>query len=235
MKATPLQFVEGARDLIGQPYLWGGNGETMGDVLRKYAAAKEQGSSATETMIKFINRMLKADIDKIHLQDCSGLVIEVLRKLGAYKGDLTAQGLYENCTPIDKPEFGCLAFYYNGTKHNHVGICSGDDTVIHDLSVSTGVIEEKISKRAGKWADYGRLDKWIDYGVTDTVTLAKDVYVYNTAQEAKRNVPNERTIIYKAGIYYIYKTYEDCTNITKSKGKAGGWIYNPVLVKAEEW
>ena len=234
MKATPLQFVECARTLLGQPYLWGGNGETLGDVLRKYADAKGQGKDSTEQMIKFINKMLKADLDSVHLQDCSGFIIEVLRKLGAYKGDLTAQGLWENCTPIDKPEFGCLCFYYNGTKHNHVGICTGDDTVIHDLSTSVGIVEEKFSKR-GKWVDFGRADKWIDYGASDTITLAKDVYVYNSAQEAKRNVPNEKTIVYRSGVYFIYKTYENCTNITKTKGKPGGWIYNPILYKAEEW
>ena len=56
MKVSSEKFVQKAFDLIGNPYLWGGNGETLGDVIRKYADSKGQGKEATEDMIAFINQ-----------------------------------------------------------------------------------------------------------------------------------------------------------------------------------
>ena len=236
------KFVQSAFDLIGNPYLWGGNGETLEDVIRKYADAKEQGKDATNDMIEFINLHYCIKLNEIHLQDCSGLVIEILRKLGVVSEtyDLTAQGLYENCKKITKPCKGALAFYWDGKKHNHVGICANETTIIHCLSTKTGVIIEDISRRGDKWVDFAFPYKWINPDIDDkadydTITLAKDVYVYRSATDAQEN-NKAKGYLYKAGTYYIYKTFKGkYTNITKTIGVAGGWIRNDIMQQAEEW
>ena len=242
MKVSSEKFVQEAFNLIGNPYLWGGNGETLGDVIRKYADAKGQGKDATDAMIAFINQHYAIDCDKIHLQDCSGLIIEILRKLEIVSSsfDLTAQGLYENCKKIAKPCKGALAFYWDGKKHNHVGICASETCVVHCLSTKTGVIVEDIAKRSDKWVDFAFPYKWVDQTIDDkadydTITLAEDVYVYRTADDANENNKAKGTL-YKHGTYYIYKTFRGkYTNITKNIGVAGGWIRNDILQEAEEW
>lgn len=234
--ATVNQMIKYAYSLVGQPYLWGGNGETIEDVIRKYADAKGQSKSNTDEMLRFIKGIVPYDLSKVHLQDCSGLMVEILRKIGAVPKDFdaTAQGLFEKCEKIKKPVEGALAFYYDGKKHNHVGLCSNSGTVIHCLSVKTGVIVEPISKRADKWVDFG-LPKWcIDFSY-DTVTTKEDVWVYNSADEAREKPEGCRKWLYKAGEYFIYKTAKDCTNISKDKGSAGGWITNHDLNCAVLW
>lgn len=233
MMPTVEQMIETAFKLVGQPYLWGGNGETLEDIIRVYADSKGQGKSATSDMIKFVSTMILIPLSTIHFQDCSGLIVEVLRKIGAVSKswDESAEGIYKKCTKVDKPCKGAFAFFYNGKKHNHVGICVDETTVIHSYSVNTGVIVEPIANKKGKWVDFG-LPKWcIDFNI-DTITLVKDVYVYRTAREAKEKPETAQKTLYKKGIYYTFRTYEDCTNITKEQESAGGWIYNPDLYDA---
>lgn len=68
--------------------------------------------------------------------DCSGLVVECLKTIGAMslKGDLTAQGLYARFKEyeVDKPVTGALAFWYNGQrrKMTHVAICIDEEYCI---------------------------------------------------------------------------------------------------------
>lgn len=165
-KVKSKKFVKTAEALVGNPYLWGGNGETLKDILTTYAKNNGQADEATATMIDFINlTKQKVNLEDIHFQDCSGLVVEVLRKLKAVNStfDLTAEGLYQICTPVKKAQRGALCFYYQNGKHNHVGICVDKSTVVHALSTKTGVIIELISERADKWKDFGLLDKYIEY------------------------------------------------------------------------
>ena len=241
MKISCEKFVQTAYEMLGNPYLWGGNGETLADILRKYADAKGQGKEATEDMINFINKHFCIRCEEIHFQDCSGLIVFILRLLGAVEKDYdtTAEGLYKECDKIKTPKKGALAFYYDGKKHNHVGICCGTNTVIHCLSTKTGVIVEDISKRSDKWKDFGFPSKWVNEDTDDlteysTVDLVEPVYVYNTAKEAEEN-DTTKGILYKKGTYYIYKTYKGrYSNITRTIGVAGGWIRNDILQSAEE-
>lgn len=168
-KALVSDVIKEAVNLIGNPYLWGGNGETLEYTIRKFAKTCGQDESQTNTMIEFIKKMypsiMPTILSEIHLQDCSGLIVEILRKLGAVNSsfDTTAQGFYEKCKPISSPKAGALAFFYNGTKHNHVGICIDDKTVIHAYSTKLGVVCELISDRADEWVDFGLLESYIKY------------------------------------------------------------------------
>lgn len=59
---------------------------------------------------------------------------------------------------------------------------------------------------------------------SEKYTLAKSTKVYTNASDAKNN--KNATGTYSAGTYYVYKKSDGMINITKTKGKAGGWI-NP--------
>ena len=233
--ATASQMIKEAYSLVGQPYLWGGNGETLEEIIRKYADGKGQGKSATDDMIKFLKGIIPVGLDT-HFQDCSGMVIEILRKLGVIdnKYDATAEGLWKACKKIDKPCEGTWAFYFDGKKHNHIGICVNNLTVIHCLSTKTGVIVEPIERRKEKWVNFGLPTAFIDFSY-DTVTLKDDVWVYRTAKEAEEKKDTSTKILYKKGEYYKFKTYGNCTNISKKPDVAGGWISNFDLHSAEEW
>ena len=165
MKVKSKVFVKAAVELKGNPYCWAGNGETLADILRSYATKNGQSKSATDDMITYLNRLLDTPLDKIHFQDCSGLIVELLRKLGVVSDtfDDNAEGLYHRCTKITKPQRGALCFYYQNGRHNHVGICVDKNTVVHALSTKTGVIVEALSVRADKWKEYGLLDEFIQY------------------------------------------------------------------------
>ena len=233
---TASKFVSEAYGLIGQPYLWGGNGETLADIVSDYATKKEQSKSATDEMIQFLQRKTCVNFSDIHFQDCSGMIVEILRKNDCVSKtfDMTAEGLYKECKKIKTPCEGALAFYYDGKKHNHVGICHGGNIVVHCLSVKTGVIAEPIEKRKDKWVEFGLLNKYIEYDI-DTITTYKGVAVYRTADEADKNDTTKSVTIYKPNTYYIYRTYGNCVNITKTLGVAGGWVRKDILTDAEEW
>lgn len=59
---------------------------------------------------------------------------------------------------------------------------------------------------------------------SEKYTLKKSTKVYMNADDAKNG--KNATGTYTAGTYYIYKKSNGMINITKTKGKAGGWI-NP--------
>lgn len=66
--------------------------------------------------------------------DCSGYVSYVLNQSGWNVGRLTAQGLYNICTPTDSPNPGDLVFFigtYDTPEISHVGIYVGDGWMLH--------------------------------------------------------------------------------------------------------
>ena len=59
---------------------------------------------------------------------------------------------------------------------------------------------------------------------SEKYTLSKSTKIYMNASDAKNSKNSVGT--YPAGTYYVYKKSDGMINITKTKGKAGGWI-NP--------
>ncbi len=111
--------------------------------------------------------------------DCSGLFYWAFKELGGYmyhgsntmynkyctsKGKLTKKGRADG-KPL-KP--GTAVFTGNESKHNHVGLYIGNDTVIEASGTQAGVITTKIS--GGKWTYWGEM-KGVDYSNTEGDTL----------------------------------------------------------------
>ena len=226
MKKKPSEFIMWCAQQIGNPYMWGGNGESTFDLVRKLANSKGQNSSNTQTMLNFMENNGFVDC---RFYDCSGLVVTYFLAIGAITSDMTANDLYKKSTPVSAPIAGCLAFLLrsDGTAY-HVGIVDGD-TVIQALDQSKGVVREVIHKR--KWV-YALPEFAIDYTdaqhktfcVGDELRIKEAVSVYNCAYSAKN--PDERTvpIYYPARTYYVYKIADGCVNITRTLGVAGGWL-----------
>ena len=59
---------------------------------------------------------------------------------------------------------------------------------------------------------------------SEKYTLSKSTKIYMNASDAKNSKNSVGT--YPTGTYYVYKKSDGMINITKTKGKAGGWI-NP--------
>lgn len=85
---------------------------------------------------------------------------------------------------------------------------------------------------SGKYCPHRTLDMGWDRFIkmiedkleTEKYTLVTDVHVYMSAKDAISGVNSVKT--YPAGEYFVFNKSKDMINITKTEGKAGGWI-NP--------
>lgn len=142
-------FVDYLNSKVGYPYLWGGQGETIDDILGAYAHKNGQGDTATENMINFlVNNKFMTHVE---FYDCSGLCVNHFIKQGYIKGDMTAHGLYtllkNNITDV---RAGDLGFLVDSTGHaTHVGAMVDNTHIVHAWSQKVGIIKEDISCR--KW------------------------------------------------------------------------------------
>jgi hypothetical protein len=123
--------------------------------------------------------------------DCSGLIIEAFRSIGAY-GDKTANTLFLispesgkfNSLPANP--YGCAVFregIKNGQKAKvHVGICIGNGQVIEARGVDYGVVQTDITKRG--WTHWSKL-RDVDYS---EVPLPQPV-AFTLSRQLKRTLP----------------------------------------------
>lgn len=231
MKVKASEFIKWVESKVGCPYLWGGQGETLFDMVRKYCATKSQSNSSTEKMINFLKR--KGVVDK-EFYDCSGLGVKFLLDYGALKHDTTADGLYRKCVLINEEDVraGDWAFFLDGARAYHIGYMVTDDMVVHALDQEVGVVKEKLSARK-EWVAFGRPDFCMEYDIPieidfnnlragDKITTTKDLKGYNNAENAVKGVKPVCT--YAAGVYYVYKVSRGAVNITRHKGIPGAWV-----------
>lgn len=231
MKVKTSEFIKWVESKVGCPYLWGGQGETLFDMVRKYCATKSQSNSSTEKMINFLKR--KGVVDK-EFYDCSGLGVKFLLDYGALKYDTTADGLYRKCVLINEKDIraGDWAFFLDGARAYHIGYMVTDDTVVHALDQEVGVVKEKLSARK-EWVAFGRPDFCMEYDIPievdfnnlragDKITIAKDLKGYTNAENAMKD--EKAVCTYTAGTYYVYNVYKGAVNITRHKGIAGAWV-----------
>jgi hypothetical protein len=224
-----LDFLEYVESKVGCPYLWGGQGETLYDIVAKYAKGKSQSEANTVKMLGF---MEDHGIKDTQFFDCSGLAVKWLLEHDKIDYDMTAAGLYRKCTPITEKEVdtGCWCFLKNSNGIYHIGYLVDKNTVVHAFNQEKGVIKEK--RTARKWI-YARPDFAFSFKTTqnapkeplkigDKVTLTKSVKGYNTADNALKG--KNPTVTYGGGEYYVYKFYKNAVNISKKKGSAGAWV-----------
>ena len=86
--------------------------------------------------------------------DCSGLVIECLKSVGVLprKGDWTAEGLYQLCKPVPKPDPGELVFWADESgKHVHVEICIGGELSIGASGGGSWAVDTKEAYKRGAY------------------------------------------------------------------------------------
>lgn len=235
MKVKASEFIKWIESKVGSPYLWGGQGETLFDMVRKYCLSKSQSAAATEKMIDFL--MKNGVVDK-EFYDCSGLGVRYLIDCGALNYDTTADGLYRKCDKIEKKDVRAsdFVFFVKDGHASHIGYMVTDDIVVHALDQTVGVIREKLSARK-EWNAFGRPTAYIEYDlekeeadvkmlkVGDKITVKKRLKRYSTAQNAHDDEKAKKDL-YEPGVYYVYKIDMDTgsINITKTKGEAGSWV-----------
>lgn len=224
-----LDFLEYVESKVGCPYCWGGNGETLYDIVAKYAKGKSQSDEKTVKMLGF---MEDHGIKDTQFFDCSGLGVKWLLDHDKIDHDMTAAGLYRKCTPITEKEVveGCWCFLKNSTGIYHIGYLVDDNTVVHAFNQEKGVIKEK--RTARKWI-YARPDFAFTFtkqqkpqigtlAVGDKVTITESINGYNTADNVIKG--KNPTVTYEPGEYYVYKIYKGSVNISKKKDVPGAWV-----------
>ena len=230
MKVKTSEFIKWVESKVGCPYLWGGQGETLFDMVRKYCATKSQSKEATEKMITFLKK--KGVVDK-EFFDCSGLGVKYLLDHGALKYDTTADGLYKKCVLINMDEVraGDWVFFIKDRRAVHIGYMVTDSEVVHALDQTVGVIREKLSANK-EWNSAGRPEFCMEYDLPqntatddlkpgDKITTT-DIKGYNTADNALKG--KNVVCTYSAGTYYVYKVHNGAVNITRHKGIPGAWV-----------
>lgn len=235
MKVKASEFIKWVESKVGSPYLWGGQGETLFDMVLKYCLSKSQSAAATEKMIVFL--MKNGVIDK-EFYDCSGLGVKFLMDHGALRYDTTADGLYRKCDPISDDEIraGDWVFFIEDECAVHIGYMVTDTEVVHALDQTVGVVREKLSERK-EWNAAGRPTAYIEYDlekekvdvkklkVGDKITVKTELKRYNTAWDAQHDVRAMKDL-YEPGVFYVYKVDDDtgAVNITKKKDEPGSWV-----------
>lgn len=142
-----FDFTKWAKEQVGSAYLWGGQGESLYELIENLAAKKEQSDANTDKMLDFIKRK---GIPDLHFFDCSGLSVDYLLRNKALAYDTTAAGLYRLCDPIKESEVveGDWAFLKDSDGDiYHIGYVVDNNEIVHAFSQSDGVIQEKRSKR----------------------------------------------------------------------------------------
>lgn len=229
-KLNVKEFSTWLKAQVGMPYLWGGQNETLFDLIRKLAKNKNQSTEKTNQMLKFLENM---GIKDVHFFDCSGLIVTYLLKNKVITYDTTAAGLYKKCTPIDASEIseGCWGFLKDKDGDiYHVGVLVDNDKMVHAFNQQKGVIIE--DRKIRKWI-YARPDfafafenpqkpQYDTLSVGDKVTITQSIKGYNNADNAFK--AKNPTVTYPSGTYYVYKKHNGAVNITRTKGVPGAWV-----------
>lgn len=112
--------------------------------------------------------------------DCSGLVLEVLKAAGVYKGhfDTTAQGLYDDLTKnksaaiTHSPEPMCLAFYGKSNKEiTHVTLCVSSTRMLEAGGGGAKVVDLASAAKANAYVRIRPIDSRVDI-----IAIVKPVY-----------------------------------------------------------
>ena len=146
-------------------YIWGTAGET-------WTAAKQKQLEKTTDADRAQGRRYGSRWIGHRVADCSGLFSWAFRQLGGYMyhgSDTMYRKYCVNKGELSKgkrTDFGALkpgtaVFVWNGKKYSHVGLYTGDGTVIEAMGTIGGVTTTKVS--LSKWTHWGELTG-VEYG-----------------------------------------------------------------------
>ena len=228
-KLIVKEFTAWLKEQVGNAYMWGGQNESVYDLVKILAEKKGQSSAKTEKMLEYMKKYGARDI---RFFDCSGLGVTYLLEKKAITSDTTASGLYKKCEPINESEVveGCWCFLKNDSGIYHIGYVVDNDMVVHAFNQEKGVIMER--RTARKWIyakptfafafESAQKPNVATLNIGDKVTLTESVKGYNTANNALKGI--DHVAIYPSGTYYVYKKYKNVVNISKSKNVPGAWV-----------
>ena len=145
-------------------YIWGTAGE-------QWTEAKQKVLEQTTDADRAQGRAYGSKWIGHTVADCSGLFSWAFKKLGGYmyhgsdtmyKKYCTAKGELKKGKRTDRGTLkpGTAVFVWNGKTYSHVGLYTGNNTVIEAMSTINGVTTSRVT--AGKWTHWGEL-AGVDY------------------------------------------------------------------------
>lgn len=143
-------------------YLWGGQGENVMTTTPETIRKKETNDQNAARVLKCLAGKINngANMKKAKFFDCSGLVVDILRRLGIISdtADYTAQGIYNDlCVPVLKADIrpSDLCFISSSGKISHVGIITDTNICVEAVGRDVGIISRGMNKNS--WNLYGRV------------------------------------------------------------------------------
>lgn len=148
-------------------YVWGGNGESIINLLPKLTDKEEQKIANIRRDLTLLSkRILKqVDIYEIRGEDCSGLGIRFLHfDKDIISSDMTANSLYEYIVGTDKKKAhgkkvslknvkaGDFLFMGNDTDKWHIGYAVSEKWAVESKDRDVGVVKTSIADRGWKYA-----------------------------------------------------------------------------------
>ncbi len=115
--------------LLGNPYVWGGKGESLTGMKdpEKWITGKEDSANNVKRALAFYRKVVASGKKLIQAFDCSGLVAWPMKQVGIDQANNNADTLYGQCRKITKDKLrpGSLVFIggKNGKPNSmrHVG------------------------------------------------------------------------------------------------------------------
>lgn len=190
MSTVQEKFVEYILKYIGQPYVWGGNGENLTPsnyesfIDRKNTSASNKAASKS-----FCKKLFNAGQKSVKVHDCSGYISWALITAGLRTGRTDCDGLWSKCTRTYSPADFTLLFRWSSSNkedETHVGVYY-KGYQYHAKGSSYGVVKEKY--RASYWHKMGTYPGLSDAGSAAfafTKVLKKPMYDRQDVREMKK-------------------------------------------------
>lgn len=173
-------FSKWLKEQVGSAYLWGGQGESVFELVESLAKRNNQSDAATAITLRYLSSHGTRDI---RFFDCSGLAVRYLLDNKGLAYDTTAAGLYRLCDPVKDSEIreGDWCFLCDsGNNIYHIGYIVDNDMVVHAFDQEKGVIMEKRSNQ--NWI-YARPEFAFDFSALEEnkeETVTAKEYVVNS-------------------------------------------------------
>ena len=137
-------------------YVWGANDETVVNLLDRICNMETDKKDVDRILTLLKKRLLEGcDIFKIRCDDCSGLAVGFLLKMGVISSDMTADSFYNyipNKIRLGDVKAGDFLFMGNDIKKTHVGYAVSKYYAIESKNRDVGVVQTKISDRGWGYA-----------------------------------------------------------------------------------